>query len=123
MRVLIIEQEKIISQSLSYFMERNQFEVLLAHSRQEGISLFRRAPSDIVLCGDRLPDGSGLELLKDLGKENPELISILMTGESDERLRQDAIEAGVKGYLVKPFDLKQLEEAMRISDFGSRIAE
>ena len=41
MRVLIIEQEKTIAQSLSYFMERHQFEVLLAHSMQEGISLFK----------------------------------------------------------------------------------
>jgi len=38
-------------------------------------------------------------------------------------LRQEASKAGIQGYLIKPFDLKQLEEAMEISDFGMRIAE
>jgi DNA-binding NarL/FixJ family response regulator len=49
-------------------------------------------------------------------KQNPNLISILMTVQSDERLRQEVLEVGIQGYLVKPFDLKQLEEAMRIAD-------
>jgi DNA-binding response OmpR family regulator len=110
MRVLIIEQEKIIAQSLSYFMERHQFEVLLAHSRQEGISLFRATACDIVLCGDRLPDGNGLDVLKELGRENSKLVSVLMTVRNDELLRQEAMKAGIQGYLVKPFDLKQLED-------------
>jgi response regulator of citrate/malate metabolism len=46
-----------------------------------------------------------------------------MTVQSDERLKQEALQAGIQGYLVKPFDLKQLEEAIGISDFGMRIAE
>jgi two-component system, NtrC family, response regulator AtoC len=123
MKALIIEQEKIIAQSLSYFMEQNQFDVLLANSRQEGISQFKKNPCDLVLCGDRLPDGNGLDVLKEFLKENPRLVSILMTVRNEESLRQDAMEAGVRGYLVKPFDLKQLEEALSNADCGMRIAE
>jgi DNA-binding NarL/FixJ family response regulator len=39
-----------------------------------------------------------------------------MTVQSDEKLRQEAIRVGVRGYLEKPFDLKQLEEAIGISN-------
>jgi response regulator of citrate/malate metabolism len=46
-----------------------------------------------------------------------------MTVQSDERLRQEALKAGIQGYLVKPFDLKQLEEAISISDSGLRNVE
>jgi len=46
-----------------------------------------------------------------------------MTVQSDERLKQEALRAGIQGYLVKPFDLKQLEEAISISDFGWRNVE
>jgi DNA-binding NarL/FixJ family response regulator len=124
MKVLIIEKDKTVRQSLSYFMERyRNCEVFLAGSKKDGISLFQTIPFDIVLCGDRLPDGSGLEMLKEWINRNPKLLSILMTVQSDDRLRQEALKAGVKGYLVKPFDLKQLEEAISIADCGMRIAE
>lgn len=122
MKVLIIEKDKTVRQSLSYFIERyRNCEVFLAGSKQEAISLFESAPFDIVLCGDRLPDGNGLEILKEWVNQNPKLISILMTVQSDEKLKQEALKAGIQGYLVKPFDLKQLEEAIGISDFGTRI--
>ena len=80
-------------------------------------------PFDIVLCGDRLPDGNGLEILKEWVNQNPKLVSVLMTVQSDERLKQEALKAGIQGYLVKPFDLKQLEEAISISNCGLRNVE
>jgi DNA-binding response OmpR family regulator len=118
MKVLIIEKDKTVRQSLSYFMERHKnCEVFLAGSKKEGMSLFETTPFDIILCGDRLPDGNGMEILREWAKQNPKLISILMTVQSDERLKQEALQAGIHGYLVKPFDLKQLEEAMNLSYF------
>lgn len=113
MKVLIIEQEKTIQQSLSLFIERyKKYEVFLACSRREGISLFERIPFDIVLCGDRLPDGNGLETLRELVKQKPKLVSILLTVHGDEASKQEAMKAGIRGYLEKPFDLKHLEEAI-----------
>jgi DNA-binding response OmpR family regulator len=124
MKVLIVEKDKTVRQSLSYFIERyKNCEVFLAGSKKEGISLFETVPFDIVLCGDRLPDGNALEMLREWVNQNPKLISILMTVQSDERLKQEALKAGIQGYLVKPFDLKQLEEAISISDWGLRNVE
>ncbi len=124
MKVLIIEKDKIVRQSLSYFIERyKNCEVFLAGSKKEGLSLFETMPFDIVLCGDRLPDGNALEMLREWVSQNPKLISILMTVQSDERLKQEALKAGIQGYLIKPFDLKQLEEAISISDCGLRNLE
>jgi len=124
MKVLILEKDKTVRQSLSYFIERyKNCEVFLAGSKKEGVSLFQTVPFDIVLCGDRLPDGNGLEILREWVNQNPKLISILMTVQSDDRLRQEALNAGIQGYLVKPFDLKQLEEAISISDCGLRNVE
>jgi two-component system response regulator YesN len=115
MKVLIIEQEKTLQQSLSLFMERyKKHEVFLASSKREGLSLFQTLPIDMIICGDRLPDGNGLETLKELLKQNPKVFSILMTVHGDDLLRQEAMKAGVQGYLVKPFDLKQLEEMMGV---------
>ncbi len=116
MRVLIIEQEKTLQQSLSLFMARHKdFDVFLAHTLGEGKSLLETICFDIVLCRDRLPDGNGLEILKETGRKNPNVISILMTAHGDERLKDRVRQAGVRGYLEKPFELKQLEEAMGLS--------
>ncbi len=124
MKVLIIEKDKTVRQSLYYFMEcHRNCEVFLAGSKKEGISLFETTPFDIVLCGDGLPDGNGLDMLSGWMKQNPNLISILMTVHGDELSKQEAMKAGIRGYLEKPFDLKQLEEAMCISDLELRNVE
>ena len=113
MKVLIIEQEKTIQQSLFYFLEGlSNCEVFLANSAREGDSLFASIPFDVVLCGDQLPDGNGLEILKNLMKQNPNIISILMTVHGDELSKHDAMKEGITGYLEKPFDLQQLEEVI-----------
>ncbi len=117
MKVLIIERDNTVRQSLSYFLERDKHcEVFLADSKKDGASLFETVPFDVVLCGDRLPDGGGLEMLREWTNQNPRLISILMTVRSDEKLKQEVSRAGIRRYLVKPFDLKQLEEAMGLGN-------
>jgi two-component system response regulator PfeR len=116
MRVLIIEQEKTLLQSLRNYLElQKKFEVSWAHSGQEGISLWKRRPFDMVLCSERLPDGNGLETLKTLIQQKPGAVSILMTAVHDEILKQEAFKAGIGGYLEKPFNLQQLEEVMGIN--------
>jgi len=98
-------------------------EVFVAGSKKEGESLFATVPFDIVLCGDRLPDGNGLDMLSGWMRKNPNLISILMTVHGDELSKQEAIKAGIRGYLEKPFDLDQLEEVMGTSDLLMRVTE
>lgn len=116
MRVLIVEQEKTLLQSLCYFMgQHKDLEVSPAHSARQGMSLWKAVPFDVILCADRLPDGDGLAMLKKILAKKPQIISILMTSQRDDRLRQEAFAAGIRGYLEKPFDLKQLEEVMGVT--------
>ena len=116
MRVLIVEQEKTLLQSLCYFMgQHKNFEVSPAHSIREGMALWQADPFDVILCADRLSDGDGLSMLKKILPKKPQVLSILMTAQRDDLLRQEAFAAGIRGYLEKPFDLKQLEEAMGVT--------
>jgi response regulator of citrate/malate metabolism len=68
----------------------------------------------MVLCSERLPDGNGLEILKTMIEQKPGAVSILMTAVHDEILKEEALRAGIRGYLEKPFNLQQLEEIMGI---------
>jgi DNA-binding NtrC family response regulator len=74
------------------------------------MSLLGKVPFDMVLCENHLPDGNGFEMLKDLASRNPKLVSVLMTARSDELLKEEVEKAGIRGFLEKPFDLKELEE-------------
>ena len=124
MKVLIVEQEKTLEQSLSYFLERySRCEVSLARSKREGLSLFQTIPFDTVLCGDRLPDGEGLDMLERMMKMNPKTICILMSVHHDEISKERAMRAGVRNYLIKPFDLNQLEEAMGLRSHSNHITK
>jgi len=115
MKVLIVEQEKTFLQSLLNFFEyQKNFEVSWAHSGKEGLSLWMTNPFELVLVSERLPDADGLETLKKMIQQKPGAVSILMTAVHDERLKQEALRAGVHGYLEKPFNLQQLEEVMGI---------
>lgn len=113
MRVLIIEPEKTLFQSLRLYTEHQKnCEVAAAHSLREGFDLWQSTSFDLVLSTDSLPDGLGLEMLKVFVEQNPKIIAILMTGRLDEGLKRQASAAGIRAYLEKPFDLHQLEAAM-----------
>jgi len=117
MKVLIIEKDKTVRQSLSYFMEHyKKYEVFLAGSKKEGAFLFETIPFDIILCGDHLPDGNGLDMLSGWMRRNPNLISILMTTHGDELSKEEVMRVGIRGYLEKPFDLKKLEEVIGLGN-------
>jgi DNA-binding NtrC family response regulator len=124
MKVLIVEQEKTLEQSLSYFLERySQCEVFLARSKREGLSLIQTIPFDTVLCGDRLPDGDGVDMIEEMMKVNPKISCILMSVHHDEISKERAMRAGIRNYLIKPFELNQLEEAMGLRSHSNHITQ
>ncbi len=113
MKVLILEKDKIVAESLFHFMNHEKdIEVFLAFSKKEGDKLFKHVNFDIVICGDHLPDGDGLEILRQWLNQRPNLFCIFLTVKNDEKLKKEALDSGVKAYLVKPFDLKDLERAL-----------
>ncbi len=110
MKVLIVEQEATLHQSLTIFMERcKNYQVASAHCKNDALLLLQVNTFDLVLCADALPDGDGLEMLNRVKSCNPDIVSVLMTVKDDQALAQKALQSGISGYLVKPFDLKQLE--------------
>jgi response regulator of citrate/malate metabolism len=76
-----------------------------------------------VLCGDRLPDGDGLDMVREIVKVNPKTLCILMSVHHDEVSRERAMRAGVQNYLIKPFELNQLEEAMGLKSRANHITQ
>src|SRR5512135_233579 len=106
--LLIIEDDETICLGLKVFFEGRGYGVVTSPAGQEGLSLALKEVPDIVLLDLRLPDIYGIEVLKAIKKDYPEISVIVMTGygEIEEAVR--AMKLGAEYYFQKPIDLEEI---------------
>ena len=74
---------------------------------------FRGNDYNLVLMDQRLPDGSGLDLIQEMRRERPHQIAIMITGYADVRDAVRAVREGLFDYLTKPFTKEELLSAIK----------
>ena len=101
--VLIVEDDIQILESLSQLINEHEgFELLTAVSTlEEGLIALRLSKPDILLTDIGLPDGSGIEIIKAIDKEDLKCEAMVISGFQDENIVFQALEAGAKSYLLK----------------------
>jgi two-component system, NtrC family, response regulator AtoC len=102
--VLVIDDEKNIRALLAKVLAQDQVEVYSAATGADGMQLADEHQPDLVLLDLRLPDTSGLEVLRSLKVRHPEAIVIMMTAFGQVESAVEAIKSGATDYLEKPFD-------------------
>ncbi|HYS06934.1 MAG TPA: sigma-54 dependent transcriptional regulator [Candidatus Dormibacteraeota bacterium] len=102
--VLVIDDEKNIRALLAKVLSQDQVEVYSAGTGAEGMQMADEHEPDLVLLDLRLPDTSGLEVLRLLRARHPEAIVIMMTAFGQVESAVEAIKSGATDYLEKPFD-------------------
>jgi len=112
MRLLIAEDETIIRLDLRELLERAGFEICAeAHDGLEAIELARKELPDLAILDVKMPRLDGIEAAKRILEERPIPI-VILTAYSQRELIARAVEAGVYGYLVKPFRETELLPAI-----------
>jgi DNA-binding NtrC family response regulator len=106
--LLIIDDEELICWSVKKEFEKKGMEVLTAFNAKDGIQSFTENRPDIVLLDVKLPDGSGLDLLKEIKKANHEAIVIIITSFGGVESAVAAIKDGAYDYIEKPFQLENV---------------
>jgi two-component system, response regulator PdtaR len=102
-RILIAEDETIIRLDLRDLLERSGFEVCAeAHDGEEAVALARETEPDLALLDVKMPKLDGIETARRILDERPIPI-VMVTAYGERELVARAVEAGVFGYLVKPF--------------------
>ena len=123
--VLIVEDEPNIAEFHSEFLRQApKFNAVgVAKNIQEAKSMIAIMKPDLVILDNYLPDGKGIELMKELSaKENPPNI-IFVTAASDMDTVRKAIRAGAFDYLLKPISYGRLEDSLgRYSRYMSTLA-
>lgn len=121
MRVLIVEDDKQISQLLSSFLEEKGYETIWAQEGRQANVMLKNETYDIVLMDLMLPFISGEELIKRLRKFS-DVPVIILSAKSMKETRLEMPRIGADDYILKPFDLDEvlvrMEVVMRRADAG-----
>lgn len=107
-KILIIEDEGSQRMLLREFLEERGYTVDEAETGEEGIKKVKKKAFDVVLIDIRLPDISGIEVLKEIRKINLEIKAIMITAFQDVKLVVESLKNGAFNYLVKPINLEEL---------------
>lgn len=113
-KVLLIEDQEDLRQSISDMLYYENFEVLTAANGSHGIELANEKRPDVILCDILMPDMDGYEVLKRLKQKNSFLSIpfIFLTALSQREHFRQGMELGADDYLTKPFTRKELIEAI-----------
>ncbi len=126
-RVILVDDERLIVRGLSSVVPWNELgcEVAgTAYDGKTGLELIREIKPDIVLTDIRMPNMDGLTMLAAIRSEFPEIQTSVLTAYRDFDYAHRAITLGVCRYLLKPSNLDELMEAVRlmVSRLGERPA-
>lgn len=100
--ILIIDDETSLRQTLARILQRAGYEVTTAANGKDGLALVTQHPFDLLYLDIRMPDISGLELLKTIHAKFPDLPVILFTAQPDLNSAVEALRRGATDYLLKP---------------------
>ena len=109
-KLLVIDDENGILDEVKAFFEEEGFQVFAADSGEEGIQILKREKPDVMLVDMKLPDMSGLLVLKVAKESSPLTKVIVNTGYIDQVMIDQAEELGRDVFLQKPFDLLRLKQ-------------
>lgn len=106
--VLIVEDEENLGLTLREYLEGKGHHVDLAKTVKEAREYFQMGNPDVVLMDIGLPDGSGLDLAKDLRNERKDFLLLFLSALNDPDTKVEGLEIGAEDYITKPFALREL---------------
>lgn len=107
--ILIIDDEQTQREVLKGYLDKKGYRTFTASSGDEGIYVTNQEQIDIILSDFKMPDKTGLEVLEEVKKINPEISFVLMTAYGTIENAVKAMRLGAYDYLTKPVDLDELD--------------
>jgi DNA-binding NtrC family response regulator len=111
--LLIVDDEASLRDFLSIVFEGDGWNANTAATLEAARAALARNEPDLILCDLMLPDGSGLDLLREVKAQNPSIAVIMITAHMSTKSAVDALKAGAFDYIAKPFDIDELKIIVR----------
>jgi two-component system response regulator AtoC len=111
-RVLVVEDEAYVRDSLVEILRSRRFEASPAGSVAEALEHLGRTPVDVVLSDLRMPGADGLELVRRMQTVAPDVPVVILTGHGNVASAVECLKAGASDYILKPAEPEALEVAL-----------
>ena len=113
-RVLVVDDDAEIIDTVRFALESRGYEVLVARDGNQGIAIFERDKPDLVILDMMMPKRSGFLVLEKLKKELEHAVKVIMiTANEGSRHKAYAEMLGVNDYIRKPFAMDRLLESVQ----------
>jgi response regulator of citrate/malate metabolism len=125
LRVMVVDDDFMIARLHGKYISSQKGCQLVgtAHSYEEALKMMETAAPDLLLLDVYLPDRSGIDLLRTIRLKNLRCDVILITAAKELEVVEDGFRFGIIDYLIKPFDLTQLQTALsKYVKFKSRVS-
>tara|TARA_B100000929_G_scaffold278953_1_gene255580 strand:- start:34 stop:696 length:663 start_codon:yes stop_codon:yes gene_type:complete len=122
MKALLIDDHALFRAGLESLLERRGIEIVASvGSGEDAIRLVRKTTPDVILLDLRMPEISGLDVLKTLSDQKPGIPVVMLTTSSEEQDLAAALRKGARGYLMKDMEPDELVIALRDIVAGNTI--
>ena len=115
-KILVIEDEPTVREMISFVLNQSGYESVDAENAEKARSEISRKPPDLILMDWMLPGTSGVELTRELKKDqltrDIPIIMLTARGEEDDKVR--GLECGAEDYVTKPFSPRELIARIRV---------
>jgi two-component system response regulator AtoC len=108
-KILVIDDEELIRGFIAETLKREHFDVTTIDSGKKGIALCKETAFDLVFTDMKMPDLTGIEVLKKIKEISPSTIVVVITGYGSIENAVEAMRLGAFNYLIKPFSLDTIE--------------
>jgi DNA-binding response OmpR family regulator len=109
-KLLIVDDESDIREFARNFFKKRGIEVFVSPGGRHALDLIAKENPDLILLDVRMEEMTGIEVLRELRKNNPSTKVIMVSGVEEEEIINEAKALGVIGYIHKPFILEDLEK-------------
>lgn len=106
-KILIVEDDKNITNTLTYYLQNEGFKIETAKNKNEGIEKIKEKTYNLILLDITLPDGNGYEVYYELKKEKNTPV-IFLTALDEEKDIVKGLDIGADDYITKPFRTREL---------------
>lgn len=111
--LLLAEDNPMMADAVTIALERRGYQVVACRSVGEARRCIEMRPLRYAVVDLRMPDGSGLSLVRDLRRANPDVAIVVLTGYANIATAIEAIKLGARNYLCKPADIELVDAALQ----------
>ena len=106
--ILVVDDEESVRHLLSRMLLRGGYECTLAADAAEARKFIKDRNFELILCDVAMPGESGIDFIRYVAAEYPDTATMMVTAVDDPKIAETALEVGIYGYLIKPFNANEV---------------